>query len=325
MTDLAGARILEVVEGADKDAVIKLWETLPQQQRRKVEAAAMDRGAAMIAGTQAAVPEAVIVHDRFHISQDQNKALDEVRRAENKRLMDEGDETLKGTKFIWLKGLERQDDEAFASFERLVKLNLKTARAWELKATFEGFWDQPDALKGRMFFQKWSKRAVRSKLPQFVRLARSLAGSLPRLLNDFTHRITNAMTEGFNSVVQHLKSAARGFRSFARPATGLAFSSSVENSTSFPIPNPTRSREEPCGSAHGTLTVLTPWSGHFTQGTRAHSRDPTRSRPSDATPSPGRDVHPPGKGALRTAVVRASLRSVTASFTSPTRNGRLSP
>ena len=223
MTDLAGARILEVVEGADKDAVIKLWETLPQQQRRKVEAAAMDRGAAMIAGTQAAVPEAVIVHDRFHISQDQNKALDEVRRAENKRLMDEGDETLKGTKFIWLKGLERQDDEAFASFERLVKLNLKTARAWELKATFEGFWDQPDALKGRMFFQKWSKRAVRSKLPQFVRLARSLAGSLPRLLNYFNHRITNAMTEGFNSVVLHLKSAARGFRSFASYRARILF------------------------------------------------------------------------------------------------------
>ena len=46
----------------------------------------------MMAGTQAAVPGVVIVHDKFHISQDQNKALDEVRRAENKRLMGEGDE-----------------------------------------------------------------------------------------------------------------------------------------------------------------------------------------------------------------------------------------
>ena len=160
----------------------------------------------MTAGTQAAVPEAVIVHDRFHISQDQNKALGEVRRAENKRLMEEGDETPKG-----------------ASFERLVKLNLKTARAWELKATFEGFWDPPDAMKGRMFFEKWSQRAPRSKLPQFVGLARSHAASLPRLLNNFTHRITNAMTEGFNSVVQHFKSAERGFRSFASYRARIPF------------------------------------------------------------------------------------------------------
>ena len=80
MTDLAGARILEVVEGADKEAVIKLWEQLPEEQRGKVEAVAMDRGAAMVSGTQAAAPKAVIVHDKFHISQDQNKAVDDVRR-----------------------------------------------------------------------------------------------------------------------------------------------------------------------------------------------------------------------------------------------------
>ena len=100
--------------------------------------------------------------------------------------------------------MERQDDEAFASFERLVKLNL-------------------DAMKGRVFFEKWSQRALRSKLPQFVRPARSLPASLPRLLNDFTHRITKAMTEGFNSVVQHFKSAERGFRSFASYRARIPF------------------------------------------------------------------------------------------------------
>lgn len=215
MTDLVGARVLDVVEGAGQKEVEALWQTLPEEQRQQVRAAAMDRGRAMIAGTRAAAPEADIVHDRYHISAEQNKAVDQVRRAEHKKLMAEGDATLKGTRYIWLSGLEKLSDAAFGSFEKLVQINLKTSRAWELKTTFESFWTQPDKTAAREFFTKWKKRAVRSRIPIFAKLAKSLEASLPELLNYFTHRISNAMSEGFNSVIQQLKAAARGFRSFA--------------------------------------------------------------------------------------------------------------
>jgi hypothetical protein len=43
-----------------------------------------------------------IVYDRFHVSQALNQAVDEVRRAENKALLAEGDERLKGTRQTWL-------------------------------------------------------------------------------------------------------------------------------------------------------------------------------------------------------------------------------
>ena len=215
MTDLVGARVLEVVEGAGQKEVEALWHTLPPEQRAQVCAAAMDRGKSMIAGTRAAAPQAAIVHDRYHISAEQNKAVDTVRRAEHKKLMAEGDDTLKGTRYTWLSGLEKLSDRAFANFEKLVMINLKTSRAWEMKTTFESFWVQRDKNAGREFFAKWKKRAVRSRLPVFVKLAKSLETSLPELLNYFTHRISNAMSEGFNSVIQQLKAAARGFRNFA--------------------------------------------------------------------------------------------------------------
>jgi transposase len=71
--------------------------------------------------------------------------------------------------------------------------------------TFEGFWSQSDKESGRGFFKKWKSRAVRSRLPHFVKLARSLESSLEELLNYFDHHISNAMSEGFNSVIQQLK------------------------------------------------------------------------------------------------------------------------
>lgn len=223
MTDLLGSRVLEVVQGAGRKEVETLWQTLPEEQLKQVQAVAMDRGKAMIAGTRAAAPHAAIVHDRFHISAEQSKAVDQVRRAENKKLMLEGDATLKGTRYIWLSGLERLSDAAFANFETLVKINLKTSRAWELKTTFENFWLQADETAGRAFFKRWKSRAVRSRLPEFIKLAKSLATSLPELLNYFKHRISNAMSEGFNSVIQPLKAAARGFRSFASYRARILF------------------------------------------------------------------------------------------------------
>jgi hypothetical protein len=48
-----------------------------------------------------------------------------------------------------------------------------------------------------------------------VKVARMLKKHLPGLLNYFRHPITNAISEGFNSKIQYLKAAARGFRNFA--------------------------------------------------------------------------------------------------------------
>lgn len=223
MTDLEGARVLEVVEGAGQQEVEALWQSLPEAQRQQVEAVAMDRGKSMIAGTRAAAPQAAIVHDRYHISAEQNKAVDSVRRAEHKQLMEQGDETLKGTRYHWLSGLEKLSDAGFASFNTLVRINLKTSRAWELKATFESFWVQADAPRGLAFFKQWKNRALRSRLTAFVKLAQSLATSLPELLNYFEYRISNAMSEGFNSVIQQLKAAARGFRNFANYRSRILF------------------------------------------------------------------------------------------------------
>ena len=223
MTDLVGSRVLEVVEGAGQKEVEALWKTLPEAQRQQVEAVAMDRGKSMIAGTRAAAPQAAIVHDRYHISAEQNKAVDSVRRAEHKQLMEQGDETLKGTRYQWLSGLDKLSDAGYASFNTLVRINLKTSRAWELKATFESFWEQVDGSSGLAFFKMWKNRAMRSRLPIFVKLAQSLASSLPELLNYFEYRISNAMSEGFNSVIQQLKAAARGFRNFANYRSRILF------------------------------------------------------------------------------------------------------
>lgn len=56
-----------------------------------------------------------------------------------------------------------------------------------------------------------------------VKVAKMLKRHQPNLLRYFLYRITNASSEGFNSVIEAMKYAARGFRSFANYRTRIFF------------------------------------------------------------------------------------------------------
>jgi len=221
MTDLDGQRVLEVLAGRDTQTCVKLWEALPEAQRFKVEAAAMDMGAPFIIGTRQAAPQADIVHDRFHVSQSLNEAVDQTRREESAKLAAEGDDTLKRTRFLWLHGQTPADQKE--RFEELLETNLRTARAWAYKEQMVEFWQQADADAGNAFFQYWHRSVMRSKLPKVKKVAKSLKAHLSGLLTYFKHRITNALTEGFNSKIQAIKCDARGFRRFENYRSRILF------------------------------------------------------------------------------------------------------
>ncbi|MBP7951477.1 MAG: ISL3 family transposase [Verrucomicrobiales bacterium] len=67
---------------------------------------------------------------------------------------------------------------------------------------------------------RWKKRC---RLEAMKKLGESFKASLPRWLNGFAHPIRNALAEGFNRVIQAIKSAARGFRNFAHDCARILF------------------------------------------------------------------------------------------------------
>jgi transposase len=222
MTDLDGQRVLEVVEDRTLASTLKLWESLPEKQRARVEAVAMDMSHEGAAAVAQAAPQAAIVYDRFHVSKHLNEAVDKVRKQEHRRLLEAGDNSLTGTKYLWLQGANPQGERAL-SFEELCARDLKTARAWYHKENFIEFWGQPDPSAGREFFGQWFGHARRSKLEPIKKVALTLKNHLGGLLNYFIHRITNAISEGFNSKIQAIKADARGFRRFANYRCRILF------------------------------------------------------------------------------------------------------
>jgi len=169
------------------------------------------------------VPQADVVHDRFHISQRLNEAVDQVRRQEHKSLMKNKDETLKGTKRLWLYNPENLSDEQWKEFETLKETELKTARAWAIREQFRWFWEYKHACHAKNFFQRKYDWASRSRLQPVVKVAKMVKTRLANILTWFRHRISNGPAEGFNSRIQSLKAAAGGFRNSQNYRTRILF------------------------------------------------------------------------------------------------------
>jgi len=214
MTDLEGGRVLDVTEGRDQIAAQCLLASLSDEQREGVQAVAMDMAASFQAAVEAELPEAEIVHDKFHISQALNEAVDQVRRSENKVLEEEGDETLKKSRQLWLLDEAKHSEEQAALFAVLKGMELKVARAWAMKEMFRRFWEYRSEGWARRFFANWCDWVMKSGLTPMKKVAKMLEKRFENIISYLRHAITNAVTEGLNSKIQNLKGNARGFRNF---------------------------------------------------------------------------------------------------------------
>jgi transposase len=212
VNDLVRGRVLYVAEDRKRESLDGFWGTLTEDQLKGIEAVAMDMWDPYVNSAGEHVPDAEIVFDKFHIAQYLGKAVDEVRRKENKALRAEGDDRLKGTRYDWLRNPASIDPEDRRAFTALRRSDLKTARAWALKETAMSLYSYVYEGPARKHFQWWYNWAVRSRLTPMKDVARMLKRRFDNIITYLKHRITNATSESINSKIQWVKYTARGFR-----------------------------------------------------------------------------------------------------------------
>jgi len=224
LNDLDGRRVIDVVEGREGDTAQRLIKkSLSEKQREMVCGVCIDMSAPYIKAIREFLPDADIVHDRFHISKHLGEAVDKTRRREHTKLLKQGDKTLTNTKYKWLKGMDNLNDEALAHIKMIGRLELDVSKAWYLKELFKHFWDRRDKDYAMRYFEFWVDEVKKSKVEEMRKVSRMLQSHLENVLTYFDCYITNAFSEGINSKIQGLKASARGFRNFENYRTRILF------------------------------------------------------------------------------------------------------
>lgn len=216
ITDLCTGNVIEIGDGRTKEVASDLLESLPEEVMQSIEAVTIDMWPAYISAIEETLPESEIVFDRFHIKGHLNQAVDQVRRQENKQLMADEIETLKGTKWHWLKRHDDLRKKSAKVLRELLAKNLNTGVAWSLKETFDHFWSYKSVSRAMSFLFGWVDIVKETKLTPMIRVAEMVEKHMSGILNYIHFPITNAASESVNSRIQDAKVRARGLPNFDR-------------------------------------------------------------------------------------------------------------
>ena len=161
-------------------------------------------------------PRALNILDRFHVMQMFGRALDKIRSEEAARLKEEGRPALLShSRWCFLKRRENLTEKQGFKLAELLKMNLKTVRAYLLKEQFQKFWGQEDTDDARLFLDQWIHAATASRISQMAKLAQTLQRHRGLLLNYFRSgkQFNSGVVEGMNRKVNLAIRKAYGFKS----------------------------------------------------------------------------------------------------------------
>lgn len=81
------------------------------------------------------MPTREICFDQFHVANHLGDAVNDVRKQEHSELTKEGDDTLEGSRYLWLNNPENIKPKQHVLVESLKNLTLKVAKAWAMEET----------------------------------------------------------------------------------------------------------------------------------------------------------------------------------------------
>ena len=161
--------------------------------------------------------QALHILDRFHIVAKMNKALDEVRAAESRKMAQQGHEPLlKKSRWCVLKRKENLTSQQNLRLRELLRYNLQTVRAYLLKEDFQQFWEYNSPTWAGNFLDFWCYQTMRSRIEPMKKIARTLRAHRQLLLNYFKAKkqFSSGVIEGLNNKAKVTMRRSYGFRTF---------------------------------------------------------------------------------------------------------------
>lgn len=225
-----------VTDENSQESLESYYRQFTEKERKSVRAVTMDMWDPFIAATRNYIPgwNRKIVFDRFHVMQHAGKAVDTVRKEENKALLAQGNGMLKGTKYLWLWNQRNIPHWRRPEFHQLKNTDLGVSRAWAIKENLRHLWDYRSETWARKFFKRWFFWATHSRLEPVKMAAKTIKSHFENIVTYVVHRYTNAVVEGINSKIEKVKRLACGYRNRDHYKTAIYFH--CGGLSIFPVP-----------------------------------------------------------------------------------------
>lgn len=208
-------RLLHISAGRTARSLLGFFRMLGRERSSQLRFVCSDMWQPYLKVIAKKAEQALHVLDRFHIMAKMNKAIDEVRAGEARRLKADGYEhVLKHSRWCLLKRPENLTDKQTVKLSEVLRYNLQTTRAYLHREDFQRFWEYRSPFWAACFLHEWCTRVMRSKIEPMKRVARTLQKHGELILNWFLAKgkISAGVVEGLNYNVKLTMRKAYGFR-----------------------------------------------------------------------------------------------------------------
>jgi len=218
VSDHDTSRIVWGTTGKTAAALDRFFDDLPEGGAELIEAVSMDLGPAYAKTVRARAPQAVLCFDPFHVIKLATDALDAVRRQvwhSARRYPDRNiARKFKGARWALLKNPGDLTDRQAETLAALRKSGGALWRAYQLKealrALFAGDLTAPEVIE---LLNRWCSRAQRSRIPEFVKAARTIRKHKDGITAAVDRGMSNGRHEGLNNKIRTMINRAYGFHS----------------------------------------------------------------------------------------------------------------
>lgn len=209
-------------EGKNAATLRRFFEELGPERCAELEAVTIDLSKAYIKAVTDASPQARIIFDRFHVQRLAHDALDEVRRSEVRNAVGEGKAALKKTRWALQKNPWNLVGYEYGRLAELQRTNSPIYRAYLLKESLLAVFGRRQVNVAKRKLEEWIGWARRSRLPAFVKLAKTIAKHTAGILAYVQTGLNNGRVEGLNGKARTITRRSYGFHS-ASALIGMLF------------------------------------------------------------------------------------------------------
>ena len=186
--------------------------------RQAIEIVVIDPSAPYASGIRAALPQALIAVDKWHLVALANQMVTEIRQRVTRDLLGR-----RGTIAdpVWVNRrllLTGADHLSAKQWRRLTAMldrfdpTQEIGAAWGVKERLRLLLAEHEPSKIRWRLADFYEAAIDAAMPETTRLAQTIQTWWPAILVALTYHVSNARTEGFNRIIKQTKRVGCGYR-----------------------------------------------------------------------------------------------------------------
>ena len=203
VSDIDKAKLIEVINGHNTEAIIEKLMDQPIEIREAVEEVSIDMWGGFTKVIQEVFPRAKIVTDRFHVMKPLIKELKKIANQVGIKGFDK--------KSLLLRNQDNLNSEQLEELNKLLCQSTRLRKAHEYKEEFREIYENSETVEsGKEKFTKWLKKASLV----YGQVITTITNHLDSICNYFLSHASSGVMEGINNKIKQIKRQAYGFTNF---------------------------------------------------------------------------------------------------------------